>query len=160
MAFHRILRQTWWQYAGAPGVTTQIDDRLYAWETMSLLLASDDIPKDTQADVVEGLLKFLCHQITENLGGDLSGLEVMASSPPAPRFGPVGLPPLRLPPTPMMLINHALESIARLSKGFSIDRMTKACPKVGVLLLWPMLKRLLGSVPIGYQVHLLVCCIP
>lgn len=129
-----------WQCVGAPGVTTQIDDRLYAWEAMSLLLAADDIPKDTQADVVEGLLKFLCHQITENLQGDLSGLEVMASSPPAPRFGPVGLPPPRQPPTPVMLINHALESIARLSKGFSNERMTKLCPKVGVYLLWLMFR--------------------
>jgi hypothetical protein len=116
-------------------VTTQIDDRLYAWEAMSLILASENVPEETQAQVVEGLLNFLCRQITENLQGDLSGLEVMASSPPAPRFGAMGGSPsnLKQAPIAMMLINHALESIARLSKGFSSERMTKLCPRVGVM---------------------------
>jgi hypothetical protein len=122
--------------AGAPGVTSQIDDRLYAWEAMSLLLACDDIPEDTQAHVIRRLLQQLCLQVTTNLEGDMSSYEVMASSPPPPTRVPVGRLPSTLEqvPTPTMLLNHALEAVARLSKGFSHDRMTARRPQVGVLL--------------------------
>jgi hypothetical protein len=120
-------------HAGAPGVTSQVDDRLYAWEAMSLLLASDDLPAEDQANALRRLLSFLCAQISTNLEGDVSSFAVMASSPTAPSLMPTG----RLPstqhgvPTETMLLNHALEAVARLSKGFSHERMTKRRPQVG-----------------------------
>ena len=124
-------------HAGAQGVTLQVDDRLYAWEAMSLLLASDDLPADTQAHVLRGLLQHLCAQVTSNLAGDTSSFAVMASSPTAPALLPRG----RLPrgggvatgvvPAETMMLNHALEAVARLSKGFSHERMTRRRPQVG-----------------------------
>lgn len=114
---------------GAPGTTLQLDDRLYAWEAMSLLLASDDVPQETQAAVVRGLLQQLCMQIRSNLEGDLSSIAVMGSSPPASSM-PTGLA-LSATASQAMLLNHALEAVARLSKGFSQDRMTKHRPQIG-----------------------------
>lgn len=54
--------------AGAPGVTSQVDDRLYAWEAMSLLLAADALPEAEQAHVLRGLLHFLCLQVRLSRG--------------------------------------------------------------------------------------------
>lgn len=115
--------------AGAPGTTLQVDDRLYAWEAMSLLLASDDVPQETQAACVQGLLQQLCTQLRSNLEGDLSSIAVMGSSPPAS----AAHPSLALTATAShaMLLSQALEAVARLSKGFSQDRMTKLRPHIG-----------------------------
>lgn len=115
---------------GAPGTTLQLDDRLYAWEAMSLLLASDDVPEESQAACVRGLLQQLCAQVTSNLEGDLSSIAVMGSSPPATSM-PTGLT-LSATASQSMLLNHALEAVSRLSKGFSQDRMTKHRPQIGM----------------------------
>eukprot|EP00892_Ulva_mutabilis_P003832 jgi/Ulvmu1/1820/UM119_0038.1 len=117
------------QGKGAPGTTLQLDDRMYAWEAMSLLLASDDVPEDVQAAFVRGLLQQLCTQIRSNLEGDLSSIAVMGSSPPASSMSP-GMA-LSSTASQVMLLNHALEAVARLSKGFSQDRMTKHRPQIG-----------------------------
>ena len=63
----------------------------------------------------------------------MSSYEVMASSPPAPTFVPAGRLPnaAEVPATPTMLLNHALEAVVRLSKGFSHAKMTQHCPQVG-----------------------------
>jgi hypothetical protein len=120
--------------AGAPGATLQLDDRLYAWEAMGLLLATDTVPEDVQASYVQGLLQELCVQIRSNLDSDTSTIAVMGSSPP-PRpsvRSSAWLSP-RAIPTNAMRINHSLEAISRLSKGFSLERMNRLRPKIGVL---------------------------
>ena len=110
-----------------------MDDRLYAWEAMSLLLAADELPEAAQAHVLRTLLHFLCAQITTNLEGDTSSFAVMASSPTVPVAGPLGARATgaHVEPTETMLLNHALEAVARLSKGFSQERMTKRRQQVG-----------------------------
>lgn len=121
----------WVLAVGAPGATLQLDDRLYAWEAMSLLLASDNVPEEVQVACVRGLLQQLCTQLRSNLDGDLSTIAIMGSSPPAS----VAHPGLMLPATAShaMLLSHALEAVARLSKGFSQERMTKHRPRIGVV---------------------------
>lgn len=124
-----FLKHTHAVSAGAPGTTMQVDDRLYAWEAMSLLLASDDVPQEMQATCVQGLLQQLCTQLRSNLEGDLSSIAVMGSSPPAS----AAHPSLALTATAShaMLLSQALEAVARLSKGFSQERMTKLRPHIG-----------------------------
>jgi uncharacterized heparinase superfamily protein len=131
--------------AGAPGSTLQLDDRLYAWEAMGLLLATDTVPEDAQASYVKGLLQQLCVQIRYNLDTDTAAIAVMGSSPP-PRSSvrsSAWLAP-RAIPTEAMRINHALEAISRLSKGFSLERMNRLRPKIGV---WKVIFVTLRVVP-------------
>ena len=112
----------------------QLDDRLYAWEAMGLLLATDSVPEGAQASYVRGLLQQLCALIRGNLETDTSAIAVMGSSPP-PRpsvRSSAWLAP-RAIPTEAMRINHALEAVSRLSKGFTLERLTRLRPKIGTL---------------------------
>ena len=120
--------------AGAPGSTLQLDDRLYAWEAMGLLLATDSVPQDAQASYVQGLLQQLCTQIRSSLDTDTSVIAIMGSSPPPrPNVRSCAWGAPRAIPPEAMRINHALEAVSRLSKGFSIERMTRLRPKIGAL---------------------------
>lgn len=121
------------QARGAPGATAQQDDRLYAWEAMSLLLAQEDVPPEMQAMYMRGLLQQLCTQVSSNLEGDLSECEVMGASPPAPSGVSLIWARSPGPPSKAALISQALEAISRLSKGFSQTMLLQHRPEIGAL---------------------------
>lgn len=100
---------------------------------MGLLLATESVPQDAQASYVQGLLQQLCGLIRSSLESDTSVIAVMGTSPPPrPSARSSAWPAPRAIPTEAMRINHALEAVSRLSKGFSLERMNRLRPKIGV----------------------------
>jgi hypothetical protein len=98
---------------------------------MGLLLAADQVAPEAQARYVQGLLQQLCTQIRTSLESDTSRIAVMGSSPPPLTVRSSPWLAARHIPAEAMRINHALEAISRLSKGFSLERMTRLRPAVG-----------------------------
>mmetsp|Transcript_5354 Transcript_5354/g.11718 ORF Transcript_5354/g.11718 Transcript_5354/m.11718 type:complete len:1077 (-) Transcript_5354:655-3885(-) len=89
----------------ATPVTAVVDDRLYVFEAVGLLLGQDELPVQEQQTLLNALLQPLLEQIESNLR--------------SPR------------PTSPGLILQALEAIVRLSKGFRPDMCTRTRPQLG-----------------------------
>lgn len=102
---------------GFPGGTASVDDRLYAFEAVGLLLSQEDVPPQQQQAWLAALLQPLVSQIDQNLA-------LVAAPPALPRPGAS---------PPAVLIQQALEALTRLSKSFGVKLCTEARPELGVL---------------------------
>ncbi|KAL0051899.1 hypothetical protein WJX82_004175 [Trebouxia sp. C0006] len=113
--------------AGGPGgakITTMgaflpaTDDRLYAYEGVGVLLGQEELPAEEQHAYIAALLQPLIHQIETSLAA--------ATTSPGAAAGR---------PAPTLLIQQALEAIARISKGFNANLCTRVRPEIGSLLI-------------------------
>jgi exportin-T len=117
-------------------LTALVDDRLYVFESVGLLLGQEELPAEQQLAALHSLLQPLQRQIEANLqqaaaeagaGGSGSG------------GGPGGAAQLG---SGSWAILQAMEAIARLNKGFKWELCTRNRPQLGerkVLLLVLML---------------------
>jgi len=96
---------------GPTGASSYLDDRMYAFEAVGLLLGGDDLPAERQLAFVQGLLGPLVSQVE--------------SHTPAAARGSLA---------DAQLVQHALIAIAYLSKGFTTHMVTVARPGLGKLL--------------------------
>ncbi|KIY98490.1 hypothetical protein MNEG_9470 [Monoraphidium neglectum] len=107
--------------------TSPVDDRLYVFEAVGLLLGQEDIPLEQQQAALSGLLQPLMRQIEGNLrpaaAGAAAGVVAVAGDAAAARAPPA------------WLILQALEAIARLNKGFKADMCTRTRPQLGQMFL-------------------------
>jgi exportin-T len=112
--------------------TSPVDDRLYVFEAVGLLLGQEDMPADQQQAALSGLLQPLIRQIEGNLqpaaAGAAAGVVAVAGDAAAARAPPA------------WLILQSLESIARLNKGFKADLLMRSRPQLGAALLGLLLK--------------------
>ncbi|KAL3158478.1 hypothetical protein ABBQ38_010710 [Trebouxia sp. C0009 RCD-2024] len=109
--------------AGGPGgakITTMgaflpaTDDRLYAYEGVGLLLGQEELAAEEQHAYIAALLQPLIQQVETSLAR-------AADSGGAHGNGPA----------PSLLIQQALEAIARISKGFNANLCTRVRPEIG-----------------------------
>ncbi|KAJ9528951.1 hypothetical protein QJQ45_000515 [Haematococcus lacustris] len=96
--------------AGAP-LLAVVDDRLYVFEAVGLLLGQEEVGATEQLAALTTLLQPLVAQIESNL---------------ASRGGRPG------PASPALII-QALEAVVRLNKGFKTDLATRQRPDIGRL---------------------------
>lgn len=111
---------------GKPPNAAVVDDRLYVFEAVGLLLGQDEIPVEQQAALLGSLLQPLKEQMEGNLmaamaattqgGGGGGGTMAAAAAAPG-------------------LILQALEAIVRLNKGFRPDTLTRTRPQLGAMFL-------------------------
>ncbi len=90
---------------GGKPTTSVVDDRLYVFEAVGLLLGQEEIPIDEQQQLLLALLQPLREQIEK---------QVTLCSPSSPG-----------------LILQALEAVVRLNKGFRTDLCTRIRPHLG-----------------------------
>jgi exportin-T len=112
--------------------TSPVDDRLYVFEAVGLLLGQEDIPADQQQAALSGLLQPLILQIEANLqpaaAGAAAGVAAVGSA-----AGGGGGGAGRSAAPPAWLILQSLEAIARLNKGFKAELCTRTRPQLGGL---------------------------
>lgn len=95
-----------------------IDDRLYVFESLGLLLGQDELPPDQQLAALQQLLMPLTRQIETNLGPAAAEAAAGSSSGSS-----------------SWAIMQSLEAIARLNKGFKWELCTRSRPQIGA---WPV----------------------
>ncbi|GBF91404.1 exportin [Raphidocelis subcapitata] len=107
--------------------TSPVDDRLYVFDAVGLLLGQEEIPADQQSGALSGLLQPLIRQIEGNLqpaaAGAAAGAAAVWDDAAAARAPPA------------WLILQAMEAIARLNKGFKSDLVTRTRPQLGQMFL-------------------------
>jgi exportin-T len=107
--------------------TSPVDDRLYVFEAVGLLLGQEDIPADQQQAALSGLLQPLIRQIEANLAPAAAGAAAGVAAVGGGGGGGGG----RGAAPPAWLILQSLEAIARLNKGFKADLCTRTRPQLG-----------------------------
>lgn len=98
----------------APVTAAVVDDRLYVFESVGLLLGQEELQADQQLAALQQLLQPLTRQIEANLGpaaAEAAGGSSSGSSSWA--------------------ILQSLEAIARLNKGFKWELCTRSRPQIG-----------------------------
>lgn len=98
----------------APVTAAVVDDRLYVFESVGLLLGQEELPAEQQLAALQQLLQPLVRQIEANLGP--AAAEAAAGSTSGSRS---------------WAILQSLEAIARLNKGFKCDLCTRSRPQIG-----------------------------
>jgi exportin-T len=91
-----------------------IDDRLYVFESLGLLLGQEELPPDQQLAALQQLLMPLTRQIETNLGPAAAEAAAGSSSGSS-----------------SWAIMQSLEAIARLNKGFKWELCTRSRPQIG-----------------------------
>jgi exportin-T len=105
--------------------TSVIDDRLYVFEAVGLLLGQEELDAARQQEALRSLLQTLTQQIEGNL-------QAAAAAAAAAGDGGRSLPLLvQGRPGPVWLILQAVEAIIRVNKGFKTDLCTKSRPQLG-----------------------------
>ena len=105
--------------------TSVIDDRLYAFEAVGLLLGQEELDAARQQEALRSLLQTLTQQIEGNL-------QAAAAAAAAAGDGGGSLPLLvQGRPGPVWLMLQAVEAIVRVNKGFKTDLCTKSRPQLG-----------------------------
>ena len=119
--------------ASKPTNAVAVDDRLYVFEAVGLLLGQDEIPSDQQALLLGSLLQPLKDQIESSLSYALPAPTPISS----PSASPLSRPESARLSMQMAsgLIIQSLEAIVRLSKGFRTDVLIRARPQLGSMFL-------------------------
>jgi exportin-T len=100
----------------APVTAAVVDDRLYVFESVGLLLGQEELPAEQQLAALQQLLQPLMRQIEANLGP--------AAAEAAAGGGNGG-------GSSSWAILQSLEAIARLNKGFKYELCTRSRPQIG-----------------------------
>lgn len=98
----------------APVTAAVVDDRLYVFESVGLLLGQEELAADQQLAALQQLLQPLTRQIEANLGP--AAAEAAAGSNSG---------------SSSWAILQSLEAIARLNKGFKWELCTRSRPQLG-----------------------------
>jgi len=123
--------------AAGAAASSFVDDRLYVFEAVGLLLGQEDLPAEQQAAALSSLLQPLMLQIESNLqpaaaalaataghrAGSTASSSVLSSPAAAGGGGAVT--------HSSWLILQAMESVSRLSKGFKSDLLTRSRSQLG-----------------------------
>jgi exportin-T len=106
-------------------LTALVDDRLYVFESVGLLLGQEELPAEQQLAALHSLLQPLQRQIEANL--QQAAAEAGAGSSGS-GGGPGGAAQLG---SGSWAILQAMEAIARLNKGFKWELCTRNRPQLG-----------------------------
>lgn len=99
-------------------VTALIDDRLYVFEAVGLLLGQEELPEEQQLAALNSLLQPLMQQIKANL--QLAAEEQHRGGAGSSVGG-----------SGSWAILQSMEAIARLNKGFKCELCTRSRPQLG-----------------------------
>lgn len=97
----------------APVTAAVVDDRLYVFESVGLLLGQEELPAEEQLAALQQLLQPLTRQIEANLGPAAAAEAAGGGSGSS------------------WAILQSLEAIARLNKGFKCELCTRSRPQLG-----------------------------
>jgi exportin-T len=105
----------------APITAAVVDDRLYVFESVGLLLGQEELPEQQQLAALQQLLQPLTRQIEGNLGPAAAAEAAAAGGGGGSGSGGSGS---------AWAIQQSLEAIARLNKGFKAELCSKR-PQLG-----------------------------
>lgn len=108
------------------GCLSTVDDRLYGFEAVGLLLGQEELPAAQQHVWLAALLQPLVAQMESNTAAAAAAAAAGGGSGSG---GGGGAYP------PALLVQQALEAVTRVAKGFSLKLCTEARPELGSLLL-------------------------
>ena len=108
----------------ALGAITAVDDRLYAFEAVGLLVGQEEVEAAQQHAWLAALLQPLVSQME----GNTAAAAAAAAAGGGNSGNSGGGPP------PALLVQQALEAVTRLAKGLSLRLCTEARPQLGALL--------------------------
>jgi exportin-T len=91
-----------------------VDDRLYVFESVGLLLGQEEYQAEQQLAALQQLLQPLIRQIEGNLGPAAAEAAAGSSSGSS-----------------SWAILQSLEAVARLNKGFKCELCTRSRPQIG-----------------------------
>jgi exportin-T len=106
--------------------TSMVDDRLYLFEAVSLLLGLEEINAEQQQAALSSLLQILMQQLEVNLQQAVADA---AAAGDGGRTLPLLLPGGQ--PGAIWLVLQSVEALTRLNKGFKTDLVTKSRPHLG-----------------------------
>jgi exportin-T len=109
------------------GCLSTVDDRLYAFEAVGLLLGQEELPAAQQHAWLAALLQPLVAQMEGNTAA--AAAAAAAAGGGSGSGGGGGAYPAAL------LVQQALEAVTRVAKGFSLKLCTEARPELRSLLL-------------------------
>ncbi|WIA12173.1 hypothetical protein OEZ85_012245 [Tetradesmus obliquus] len=113
-------------------VTALVDDRLYVFESVGLLLGQEELPAEQQLAALHSLLQPLQRQIEGNLQQAAAEAGAGRGSGSSSSSGCAGLAQLG---SGSWAILQAMEAIARLNKGFKWELCTRNRPQLGAAFL-------------------------